>query len=300
MSTRAAVLSPAGGNTMASANARLASLLKAATLEVYSRNAPAQLSGGLAPGSDVYVSYLPGDDAAKRVEIAAELRKAGYNPVLHVPARQMLDHATLDDYVARAAGEAGATRFLLIAGDSTRPRGPFANSLAVLQSGALQKRGVRFVDVAGHPEGNAGLDASELTAILVAKRDAARAAGLEMGVVTQFCFDPRPIADWLAAARAAKLGCPIRIGLAGPANPATLMKFAMRCGIGNSIMALQKHVGTLGRLLRDTGPDGVARGLAEALDGPDGADVTNFHFFPFGGLTKTLGWIKTAIAEAEA
>ncbi len=281
-------------------NKRLARLLRAATVEVYSRNAPEQLAGQFAPGGDVYVSYLPGDDAAKRVEIAAALRKGGYNPIVHVPARQMLDAAHLDDYVARAAGEAGATRMLLIAGDSTRPRGPFGSSLDVIQSGVLQKHGVRRVDVAGHPEGNAGLRANELTAILIAKRDAARAAGLEMGVVTQFCFDPRPIAEWLAAARAAELDCPIRIGLAGPANPATLMKFALRCGVGNSIMALQKHVGTIGRLLRDTGPDGVTRGLAETLGGPDGAAVVNFHFFPFGGLSKTLGWIAGAIREAEA
>ncbi len=283
----------------ASANASITRLLRAATLEVYSKNAPAQLDTGLAPGSDVYVSYLPGDDAAKRVEIATALRKGGYNPVPHVPARQMLNHEMLDEYIARATGEAGVTRVFLIAGDSSRPRGPYANSLDVIRSGVLEKRGIAHVDLAGHPEGNAGFDARELTDILIAKRDAVLAVGLSAGVVTQFCFDPHPIADWLHAVDTAGLDCPIRIGLAGPANPATLMKFAMRCGVGNSIMALQKHVGTVGRLLRDTGPDGVVRGLADTLGGNAGKNVENFHFFPFGGLEKTLGWIASAIAEAE-
>lgn len=283
-----------------SANARLARLLRAATIEVYSKSAPEQLAGTLAPGADVYVSFLPGDDVLKRVDIAASLRAGGYNPVLHVPARQMLSLDFLDEYMAAAASRARIDRVLVIAGDSTRPRGPFATSLDVIKSGLLQKHGVRRVDVAGHPEGNVGLAASDLMRALVDKRDAARDAGLDMGIVSQFGFEPKPIEEWLAATYAAGLFTPIRIGLAGPANPATLMKFALRCGVGNSVMALQKHVGTIGRLLRDTGPDGVMRGLADALDGETGARVVNFHFFPFGGLAKTTAWIATAIAETGA
>jgi len=284
----------------APANARLAQLLRAATLEVYSKNSAPQLVGALAAGGDVYVSYLPGDDMHKRIEIAKSLRQVGYNPVLHVPARQMLSRDYLEEYIGSAVAEASVKRILVIAGDSTRPRGPFATSLDVITSGVLQKQGIGHVDVAGHPEGNVGLSAEELIDGLIAKRDAAKAAGLALGVVTQFCFDPHPIDDWLTKIHAKGLACPIRIGLAGPANPATLMKFAFRCGIGNSVSALQKHVGTIGRLLKDTGPEGVTRGLGGALAGEAGARVTNFHFFPFGGLSKTIGWISNALAEVEA
>ncbi len=282
------------------ARARLEDLLRAASIEVYSARAPEQIRAGVAPGADVYVSYLPGDDVQKRVEIAAAIRAAGYNPVLHVPARQMLSAAFLDDFLGAAQREAAISRVLAIAGDSTRARGPFSTALELIQSGALQKHGVRHVDVAGHPEGNAGLGARELTRLLIDKRQAARDAGLAMGIVTQFCFDPRPIEDWLKATHEAGLDTPVRIGLAGPANPATLLKFALRCGVGNSVTALQKHVGTIGRLLKDTGPEGVVRGLAETLAGETGARVTNFHFFPFGGIGKTASWIAQAIAEARA
>ena len=72
----------------------------------------------------------------------------------------------------------------------------------------------------------------------------------------------------------------------------------MRCGIGNSVSAVQKHVGTIGRLLRDTGPEGVVRGLGDVLAGEAGARVENFHFFPFGGLAKTSAWIKSAMRGA--
>ncbi len=280
----------------ATAKARVEQLLRSATLEVYAKNAPDQLRAHMATGTDVYVSFLPGDDMQKRVEIAKALREGGFNPVLHVPARQMLSLAFLDEYIAAAAAAARIDRVLVIAGDSTRARGPFAASVDVIKSGVLEKHGVRHVDVAGHPEGANGLSTDELTRVLIEKRDAARAAGLTMGVVTQFCFDPHPIVEWLGALHAARLGVPIRLGLAGPANPATLMKFAFRCGVGNSVSALQKHVGTIGRLLKDTGPDGVVRGLADALASDIGADVTNFHFFPFGGLSKTTAWIADALA----
>lgn len=280
-------------------HARIARLLSRATIEVYSKNAPQTLAEYFPRGRDVYVSYLPGDDFHKRIEIAGALRAAGYNPVLHAPARQMLSAAMLEDFIGGAAGAAKVERVLLIAGDSSRARGPYSTAMELIESGVFQKHGVRRVDVAGHPEGNAGLSEDRLMRILFEKRDAIRAAGMEMGVMTQFSFDPRPIEHWLQAAHAASLGAPVRIGLAGPANPATLLKFALRCGIGNSVSAVQNHIGTIGRLLRDTGPEGVVRGLGAALASPAGACVESFHFFPFGGLAKTSAWIRAAMAEAE-
>ena len=274
---------------------RILELLRAATLEVYSRNAAQSLAPFLPRGRDVYVSYLPGDDYKKRIAIAASLREGGYNPVLHVPARQMLSAAMLEDYISGAAQAAQITRVLAISGDSSMPRGPYSNTLAVMESGILQRHGVERVDVAAHPEGNAGLSPETLMQILLDKQKAAKAANLKLGVMTQFSFDPRPIEQWLAAADAAGLSAPVRIGLAGPASPATLLKFALRCGIGNSVAAVQKHVGTIGRLLRDTGPDGVVRGLGHVLDTAAGSRVESFHFFPFGGLDKTSAWLRGAL-----
>jgi len=41
---------------------------------------------------------------------------------------------------------------------------------------------------------------------------------------------------------------PVIVGLAGPATPATLTKFALRCGIGNSMRALRGQIGRGGDL----------------------------------------------------
>ena len=283
--------------TSSAAHERISGLLRNATVEVYEKNSPKVLDSFFTAGTDIYVSHLPGDDFQQRIEIARTLRESGYNPVLHVPARQIMSRQMLEDYVGGAVREAGVKRLLLIAGDSTRARGSFATSLQLIQSGVLEKLGITHVDVAGHPEGNVGLSHDRLMAVLGDKRAACAEAGLAFGIVTQFSFDPRPIEQWLGAIRSAGIDAPVRLGLAGPANPATLLKFALRCGIGNSISAVQKHVGTIGRLLKDTGPEGVVRGLGDVLTSEAGRTVEAFHFFPFGGLAKTSAWIRSALAE---
>jgi methylenetetrahydrofolate reductase (NADPH) len=288
-------------DSTSSADARLAELLRAASLEIYAaKDSGESLAAFFAPGTDVYISYLPGDDYRKRVAVAGSVRRAGFNPVLHVPVRQMTSSDCLDDFLGLAAHEAQVERVLLIAGDAARARGPFDSSLEVIASGLLQRHGIGRIDVAGHPEGNVGLSRERLNHILAAKRDAARSAGLGFAIVSQFCFDPRPIADWLMDLHANGFDVPVRIGLAGPANPTALLRFALRCGVGNSLTALQKHASTIGRLLKDAGPEGVVRGLGPVLTQPAGRHVESFHFFPFGGIAKTSAWLKTNLAMLEA
>ena len=82
------------------------------------------------------------------------------------------------------------------------------------------------------------------------------------------------------------LDIPVIVGLAGPATPATLLKFALRCGVGNSLRSLREQIGRFGRLLTDTGPDDVVRSLC-ASPRNAGAPIAGFHIFPFGGLGKT-------------
>jgi methylenetetrahydrofolate reductase (NADPH) len=69
------------------------------------------------------------------------------------------------------------------------------------------------------------------------------------------------------------------------------MKFALRCGVGNSMRAVRSQIGRFGRLLTDTGPDDVVRGL-RAAPAAATARVAGFHLFPFGGLRKTANWLR--------
>ena len=267
-------------------------LLAGASLEISSQD-PAEIdasAGLLEPGTAVYISMPPGQTCHGTVALAARIKRAGFRPVPHVAARRIASREVLDEYLARAAGEAGVDSALVIAGDSDRASGPFDSSLALLGTGLFQRHGIVHIGVAGYPEGHPGIAASALDAALAAKKSLALRAGLDLQVVTQFCFEPEPVLSW--AARMKGHGLPARIGLAGPASLPRLLRFAALCGIGNSVRALKARPQAITRLLVEAGPEVVVRELARR----GGAPIAGVHFFCFGGLVRTARWLR-AIRE---
>jgi methylenetetrahydrofolate reductase (NADPH) len=137
------------------ASGDIATLLASASVEVSSRGHQlAQLRDHCRAGTDVTITFLPGDNYRHNVETATALRRAGYNPVPHIAAREMASREALDDFLARLRNEADVRRVLLIAGDVALARGPFKSSLDACASGLLEARGIASVSVAGHPEGH--------------------------------------------------------------------------------------------------------------------------------------------------
>jgi methylenetetrahydrofolate reductase (NADPH) len=277
----------------------LTTLLPSASVEVSSRGHQLQeLRENFQPGTDVTITFLPGDNYRHNVDTAIALRRAGFNPVPHIAAREMATREALDDFLARARDEAGVSRILLIAGDVALARGPFKSSFDVRLSGLLEARGIASVSVAGYPEGHPYLQAANAFTALQAWRDWGRETRIRVDVLTQFCFEGAPILGWIGELDARGIDLPVIVGLAGPATPATLMKFALRCGVGNSMRALRGQIGRFGRLLTDTGPDEVMRGLRSAPPTKT-ASIASFHLFPFGGLRKTGAWLRS-YGSAEA
>jgi methylenetetrahydrofolate reductase (NADPH) len=273
------------------ASSGLAALLAKASVEISSRGHQlAELREHFAEGTDVTITFLPGDHYRHNVETAAALRRAGYNPVPHIAAREMASREALDDFLIRARGEAAVSRVLLIAGDVAAARGPFKSTRDVCASGLLEAHGIASVSVAGHPEGHPYLELPDALQGLKTWRDWGHRTGTRVDVVTQFCFESTPILQWIAELDRAGVDLPVIIGLAGPATPATLTKFALRCGIGNSMRALRAQIGRFGRLLTDTGPDDVVRGLWSAPSAAT-ASIAGFHLFPLGGLRKAGDWL---------
>lgn len=269
----------------------LAALLSAASVEVSSRgNQLAELHDNFRPGTDVTITFLPGDNYRHNVETAAALRRAGFNPVPHVAAREMPSRQALDDFLARARGEADVTRILLIAGDVAAAKGPYRSSRDVCASGLIETRGITRISIAGHPEGHPYFGADATLKAFEAWRDWGRRANIRVDIVTQFCFESAPILEMIGELDARGVDLPVIIGLAGPASPATLTKFALRCGIGNSMRSLRGRIGRFGRLLTETAPDEVVRGLQSAPKTAT-APIAGFHLFPFGGLRKAANWL---------
>src|SRR5882672_9927814 len=133
---------------------KLTALLSSASVEVSSRGHQLQqLRDNFRPGTDVTITFLPGDNYRHNVETAAALRRAGFHPVPHIAAREMASRQALDDFLARARGEADVRRVLLIAGDVAGAKGPFKSSHDVAASGLIETHGIASVSVAGYPEG---------------------------------------------------------------------------------------------------------------------------------------------------
>ena len=274
-----------------------ANILASASVEVSARgNHLAELIECCQPGTEAFLTWLPGDDPARQVAVAASIARAGFHAVPHIAARSFATNRALDDFLARAVGEAGVSRLLLIAGDQLEPRGPFASSLQVLETGTLQKHGIKLVYLAGHPEGHRRVAREVMDDALRQKLAWGSDAGIAMGVVTQFCFEPAPVVAWLQHFQS-EFAVPVRIGLAGPATPATLLKFALRCGVGNSVRTLQSQTARFTRLLVETAPNDIVEGLIAAVSEQRLRALPGFHVFPFGGLRATARWIKSRDAD---
>jgi methylenetetrahydrofolate reductase (NADPH) len=278
-----------------SVEARIVALVRGASIECSARDPDeiARVAATLVPRTAVFVSALSRDTQDRAVAVAAQLRGAGLEPVPHIAARALPSFTAGRAFLTRLAREAGVTQALLIAGDVERP-GPFASSLELLATGAFEAAGIRRVGIAGYPEGNPRIGDQALAQALRAKLELARRAGIETFIVTQFCFEAERILEWVRQTRASGIAAPIRIGLTARTSARTLLKYALRCGVGPSIRALGSNASAITRLFVESGPEPIVRALATALRAEDG--VTGLHFFPFGGFARAAEWL-TAVGE---
>lgn len=271
-----------------------ARLIEHASLEVTVRDKDAAnvLRDRLPAGARVHVTYLSNAAYRETVLQAKALAAAGFEPVPHIAARSLRSEAELDDYVSRIVGEAGATRVLLVAGDLVPPRGPFAASLDVLKTGLLEARGVRAVGLAAHPEGHPNVPEHAMTQALTAKIASVAERGLEAEIVTQFCFEAGPVLNCIRALRRLGVATPVRIGAAAPTDALRMLKFALRCGVGPSIRALENHTARLGGVMGTAGPEALVEDLARALADEEFGVVPGMHFFVFGGVKQSADWLQ--------
>ncbi|MEX0853944.1 MAG: methylenetetrahydrofolate reductase [Bauldia sp.] len=277
---------------------RLIELLTAASIEIPAKPALVEtLRGAFDPGTEVFVNLPPNGDTGAVVATAVALRRAGFHPVAHVAARNLASAAELGNYLSRLVGDAGADRALLIAGDRRPSAGPLASVADLMATGRIEASGLGAVGFAGHPEGLPFAEPTALSQALVAKCAGARKAGLAPFIVTQFCFEARPILDFLAELDRLGIEAPVRVGVAAPASLATLVKFAVRCGVGNSLRTLRAQPKTVGRLIGEAGPEDVLHDLAVGLALVPRDRVTGIHFYAFGGVAKAAEWIEMTLAR---
>lgn len=244
----------------------------------------------LPENTETFIASLPNGRLEDVVETAVRLKRAGFQPVPHLAARNLVSAAHLEDLLRRLAGEAGVDRALVIGGDRPEPRGPYSQSLQILQSGLLQKHGVHTVYLSCYPEGHPRIINDQLAAARRQKLAAAKQAEFSVGFVSQFCFEPAPIIRLAQELRQADIHDHLRIGLAGPTSPATLLRFAALCGIGPSIRAIRERQ-ALAKGMLATNTEMLIVELASAQRSQPTLGIHGIHFFTFGALARTAQMI---------
>jgi methylenetetrahydrofolate reductase (NADPH) len=242
-------------------------------------------------GSEVFIASLPNDQANRQVAVAAQLKLAGLTPVPHVVARNIKNLGELDSLLGRFKTEAGVDRALILAGDRDQPAGELSSSLQILESGLLAKHGIRKIGLSWYPEGHPRIAAADLRAARAAKLTAAAQSNLDVTLVSQFCFESQPIIAMARQIRSEGVKVPLRVGVAGPASRASLLKYALICGVGASVRALKERPGARAMLTGDN-PAELLTELAHAIAADSALGIQGVHFFTFASLARTVSFVE--------
>jgi methylenetetrahydrofolate reductase (NADPH) len=249
----------------------------------------------LPKGTPIFIALIDPADVGGQLAAASALRKAGLEPIPHVPARFVLDETDLKNRIGALAGEAGVTQMLVLGGGAPTPMGKFDAAIQLLQTDAFQKNGVKRIGVAGHPEGNADITKAHGEAVLLKALGEKQAWLKDNNIVgfiaTQFLFEAAPVAYWASMLRDNGIDLPIHVGIPGPATIKTLVKYAAMCGVGNSARFIRKQALNITKLLTVNTPDEFIEQLAVLnLDRPE-LGIAAPHLYPFGGFDKMFDWL---------
>ena len=251
----------------------------------------------LPAGTPVYVNHLPRHDLLDTLPTLVAVRDAGLEPIPHIAARRIKGRAELQDFLARAAGEAGVRKALILGGDEPESVGPYPDGASLIREGLLAGAGLREIGLPGYPEGHPRIPSAVLERAFAEKRALAAAQGLGTYVVTQFSFSPARVIEYCAGMARSAPQVPIYVGLAGPTNPVALLRFAQRCGVSASLRALRTQGMDAVRLVTHTDPEQQLSALAHYCAVHADCNVVGIHLFTFGGVTASAAWMNRYIAS---
>lgn len=274
-------------------------LLTSGSLEISSghvvgvRKFAAQLPAGM----PVYVHHSSRHRLAQSHATLKAIRAAGLEPVPHIAARRLASRAELDSFLERAVGDSGVSKVLLIGGDVSQPRGPYASGADLLDEGVLGAHGIREVGLPGYPEGHPRIPGAVLEHALSGKLALIAAQGLSAFIVTQFSFAPARVVKYCNDLARSVPAIPVYVGIAGPTEARTLLRFAQLCGVSASLRALQAQGMEAIRLVVHTDPREQLAAVARHFLVHESSNVVGAHLFSFGGAARTVAWMNREITS---
>ena len=252
----------------------------------------------LRPGTVVYITFLPGSDFADTIAVSKRLKSEGFLPVPHLAARSIPSPEFLEENLKQLTAEAGLEQVLLIGGAVEQPMGSFSDTRQLLETGLLDKYGIKRIGVAGHPEGSPDIPDEAIAEALAWKNAFAERSDAELYLVTQFCFEAGPVIAWDRHIQASGNRLPIQIGVPGLATIKTLLAHAKACGIGPSMGFLTRQARNVAKLMKVSTPDKLVAELAAYKANDPNCGIRGVHVYPLGGLRRSALW-SYAVTDGE-
>ncbi len=278
--------------------ASLAELIAASSLEMSPRelHRAAEVAALVPANTCVYIPSLSGLPFSRTLEAIAAIRGVGLDPVPHVSARRILDRDEFRALLKEANSRHGVHRVLLLGGDELQPRGPYADSVQILEEGVLAECGVREIGVAGYPEGHPKISNVILHQALKRKIQLAGTQNLGLYIVTQFSFAPARVVEYCSELARTAPSIPVYVGIAGPTDPVALARYAQRCGVSASLRALRTLGSGIAKLVSHTDPSEHVLAVARYCAGRESSNVVGVHLYSFGGAVRTAAWMRELIS----
>jgi methylenetetrahydrofolate reductase (NADPH) len=242
----------------------------------------------------ITITASPRKGVGATLALAARLARHGYPVVPHLSARLIRDEAHLREVLAEVAAT-GSREVFVIAGDAEEAAGKFPDSISLLTALHEEGHDLAEIGVTGYPERHNFID-DDLT--IQAMWDKRRLATY---IVSNLCFDPMLVRKWVARVRRRGVELPIRVGMAGVADPAKLLRISTKIGISDSARFLRGHSNWFLRALQPGGyrPERFATGLLPDLAAPE-RRVKGIHVFTFNEIEPTERWRQATLAALEA
>ncbi|MFC6873264.1 methylenetetrahydrofolate reductase [Halobellus marinus] len=248
----------------------------------------------LPDGASIAITTSPKLGIERTIERTEEAAAAGYEVIPHIAARYIEGPEQLEE-IARRLTEAGVTDIFVPGGDKEEPVGEFESAYDLLV--ALDDLEYEFEDVGitGYPEGHDFLSEETLAEAMDKK------APYATYIVTQLCYDPETILEWIEDLRARGIDLPVEIGIPGVMNYQKLLKISRKVGVGDSVKFLRKTTGIFGFVKELVGsrgrykPDDLIDGLAPYVD-DDTYKIRGIHVYTFNQTDDLERWRQNRLS----
>ena len=263
-------------------------LLTGADFEVIPLEGVLDKTSSIAPGSTVSVTASPSRGMTPTLDVAIELQNRGFRAVPHLSARTIENRGDLASVIKRL--DDGGVAQVFITGGDGQPRGDYHDALSLLEDMATVGHPFLEVGITGYPEGHPVISQGRLRQSLLEKEPHATY------VVTQMCFSPEAIIEWITSIRADGVALPVKVGVPGAVDPARLLSIGARIGVGESMRFLAKNRGSILGMLRPGRyqPDRIVRPLARL---GESLGMTGIHLFTFNQVEPTVAWHRKAMSR---